>query len=298
MAFPAAAAGMLDRGVVGTKSATDDAIFQLQNEVDKLKERLDFMAPLLSLMNFTQDFFQKIECEASVQLTRIRNAKLTKLNAQSGVEEQKMVETAKWLNVATDVLLNLSEKEMASGTSMITNATTTPRSGPIFTPGPLATEVPALNSDFNSSSRTLYSRVSCPQTPMPPTSFTTSYSSTSSRGPPKLETVPDVESTLECGGFSLGKGTWANAYRQATGARRKALTLLCKTGIVTERELADDLTVINESHVEECVQIASEMLLRWPPRHGQPPIDEAKIFFEERLAALYMPRAPSPFSHD
>eukprot|EP00446_Apocalathium_sp_SHHI-4_P017857 CAMPEP_0177289668 /NCGR_PEP_ID=MMETSP0367-20130122/75340_1 /TAXON_ID=447022 ORGANISM="Scrippsiella hangoei-like, Strain SHHI-4" /NCGR_SAMPLE_ID=MMETSP0367 /ASSEMBLY_ACC=CAM_ASM_000362 /LENGTH=235 /DNA_ID=CAMNT_0018747119 /DNA_START=17 /DNA_END=725 /DNA_ORIENTATION=+ len=104
-----------------------------------------------------------------------------------------------------------------------------------------------------------------------------------------------MDSTLEFGGLSLGRGTWANAYRQATGSRREALRLLCNTGIVTERELADDLTVISEEHIEECISIAGEILQRWPPGSGPPPLREAKAFFEERLAAIYMKRAPSAF---
>lgn len=99
----------------------------------------------------------------------------------------------------------------------------------------------------------------------------------------------------DCGGLQLGQGTWANVYRQATGPRRDALRLLYTSGIVTERELADDLTVISESHVEECIIIAAEMLKRWPSEHGPAPQREAKAFFEERLAALYMTRGPTAF---
>lgn len=309
-----ASAEILERGIPAPKTVTDDAVRHLQLEVDKLKERLDFMAPLLSLMNFTQDFFQKIECESSVQLTRLRNAKLTKLNILSPAEDEKMVETAKWLNVATDVLLGLSEKEPPGqppvSASGFTNSTSTPISrpgisGPGFTPGSLPSDRPgSLSSESNFNSRISYPTPGYARMTGPPLDLVdgrgsaTNFSIFGSRRQSRLGPALDDETTLEFRGFSLGKGTWANAYRQATGTRREALSLLCKTGIVTERELADDLTVINETHIEECVLIASEMLQRWPSRNVPPPIEEAKTFFEERLAALYMRRAPSPFSHD
>jgi len=42
---------------------------------------------------------------------------------------------------------------------------------------------------------------------------------------------------LECDGLSLGRGTWAEAYRRsAPGTRRRqALKMLCTLGIVTEK---------------------------------------------------------------
>eukprot|EP00812_Abedinium_dasypus_P003493 NODE_1430_length_1143_cov_358.623162.p1 GENE.NODE_1430_length_1143_cov_358.623162~~NODE_1430_length_1143_cov_358.623162.p1 ORF type:complete len:339 (+),score=91.05 NODE_1430_length_1143_cov_358.623162:136-1017(+) len=101
-------------------------------------------------------------------------------------------------------------------------------------------------------------------------------------------------SSLEVGGLELGIGTWALAYHEAQGARRTALKLLCGTGIVSERELSDDLTVVSEEHIEECISIAMEMLVMWPPKHGLPSQAEAQAFFEERLAALYMRKVP-PF---
>lgn len=91
----------------------------------------------------------------------------------------------------------------------------------------------------------------------------------------------------EASGLVLGKGSWASAYRQASGMRRDALVLLCSSGIVTARELSDDLTVISEEHIDECVEIAKEMLQTWPLNMWEKQPQEAKKFFEARLTALY-----------
>jgi len=93
-------------------------------------------------------------------------------------------------------------------------------------------------------------------------------------------------------GMVLGLGSWGDAYRQASGTRRDALRMLAMTGIVTERELGDDNTKVAQDHIEECVCIATEMLFKWPPSMGTPPVHQALPFFEERLAQRHMMRRP------
>jgi len=88
-------------------------------------------------------------------------------------------------------------------------------------------------------------------------------------------------------GLVLGKGSWATAYRQAEGARLDALRLLCTCGIVTARELSDDLTVISQDHINECVLIASDMLRRCSLDAWGRRAHEAKRCFEAQLTALY-----------
>jgi len=91
-------------------------------------------------------------------------------------------------------------------------------------------------------------------------------------------------------GLMLGKGDWAHAYRRSQGTRRDAMRLLCMSGIVTERELSDDLTVISEEHIDECVQIATEMLqMKSMEAWAQQPQDANKCF-EAKLTALYSAR--------
>lgn len=91
----------------------------------------------------------------------------------------------------------------------------------------------------------------------------------------------------EADGLVLGKGSWATAYRQATGTRKDCFRLLCKSGIVTARELGNDLTVISEEHMDECILIAAEMLRTWTLDMWAQQPEEAKIFFEARLTAMY-----------
>lgn len=367
-----------------------DEMKELKQQVDKLRERLDFMAPMLSLLTFTQDYFQRVECEASVQLMRLKNAKLGDSAAvEGGPDKEKMdpnaVETARWLHTMTDLMIGLGGSGQARAPSAPSAVAGTPehvhrsplpagsqsaRPSPepsqrhpllhVESVPPSAEDNPA-GHDGEGFLRDAQPRVSGSNRRSPPhfgtkaaptsarsdlgterslRSFeslrpaggvslsTTASGDASARGPLGLALSPapsdsqhrgapqqhqgeglglprgpppgvvrgsSLENTLEFGGLALGRGTWANAYRQAAGVRRDALRLLCTSGIVTERELADDLTVISEEHIDECVSIAVEMLQRWPPEHGPPPQQEAKKFFEERLAMLYMKRAPSPF---
>jgi len=323
-----------------------DELQQLRWQVDKLRERLDFMAPMLSLLNFTQDFFQRVECEASVQLLRLKNAKVAgqmSAEASDTAEEPNMVDTARWLHTMTDLVMSLQScRKEKSGDSQRQASECAGQMSPSqmmsvrrAAHSPLGSERTPPQRDALPQARPVLAKGSSKGSAAGGTSAFanllggsgghgstasaasgTSASSASSatagassarttgkelkgfEQPKVREGIPlraGVDSTLEVGGLSLGRGTWANAYRQAKGSRRDALRLLCSTGIVTERELADDLTVISEEHVEECISIAGEMLRRWPIERCVLPIAEAKSFFEERLAALYMSRAPTPF---
>lgn len=292
-------------------AASAEDLRQLQLEVDKLKERLDFMAPMLSLLNFTQDFFQRVECEASVQLMRLKNAKLDARSKGSAPPDADKVDTAKWLHTMTDLVMALQTTPAALQTPPAM-ATPLPGAEPV-----LQWESPVIRTrnpedkidkmGIWSNDDSDVSQIRDEKVFWRPGSGTTSGTAPSSSvpasagrlpAPSPAQSVPPLaalDNTLEFAGLSLGKGTWANAYRQATGARRDALRLLCTSGIVTERELADDLTVISDDHVEECIGIAQEMLRRWPSDRGPPPQRESKAFFEERLAALYLQRAPVAF---
>lgn len=107
----------------------------------------------------------------------------------------------------------------------------------------------------------------------------------------------DMDTMLSRKGIVLGKGVWAEALRWSKGSRREALLVLVNLGIITERELRDDNTEISQDHIEDCVSIATEMLVRWPPHISAPPLQEGKLFFEQRLAQLHLSRnlkPPSP----
>lgn len=104
--------------------------------------------------------------------------------------------------------------------------------------------------------------------------------------------IPDVRLSAqpEVTPLTLGKGSWATEYRNATGKRRDALRLLGLCGIVTRRELEDDNTRVEPSHIDECAQIGVEMLQirsleEWPAQ-------EAQRYFEHRFATLYQSKYP------
>lgn len=80
---------------------------RIQAQVDQLKERLDFISPMLPLVNFVQDYFQKVECETSVQLMRLQNAQVMPPKPKGYEEEvsNAQLETVKWLHYMTDVII-------------------------------------------------------------------------------------------------------------------------------------------------------------------------------------------------
>lgn len=375
-------------------SARSEDIKRLQQQVDQMKERLDFVSPVLPLVNFVRDFVEKVECEASLQLMRLRKAQVhgRTRDGEEGVSNAQL-ETVKFIHFVTDAVIALhvdaalqhagggggpSPREQPSAAPARPQAGEAslahePRQLPIFSEGggsvsrrpsagglqppvgprqpqPPPTQDAALLNQRPESSRGNFEQERpgpggyLLRPPGSPSSSTAgllqrgiadvvrqpSSSSTSATGPrdpyrgvrqhrespsgtPKLPADPVTEPTagaataLEPGtggtagataedrpgetegpnGLVLGKGSWAAAYRQAQGGRRASLQLLCTSGIVTARELSDDLTVISEEHIEECVVIAGEMLQTWPLDMWAKQPMEAKKFFEARLTELY-----------
>jgi len=419
--------------------ARADEVKRLQNQVDLMKERLEFMSPMMPLVNFVQDYFQKVECEASVQLMRLKNAQVMQTKDENSEEDlnNAQLETVKWLHFMTDAIMS-----MHNGQGLPTPAS--PPTQPVSSPGAgftgayarggdglrqsdlegrnspgLASAFPSLGgmmedsagaarfrptagvaaperrspvggltnpvrsygSDmygdeapptrFPNGTPPLMSRLGTQQgnvgreNPNPVGSMRERVSSGTDGGTRSMQTginTPNREGSLvsamapgpthsppgtstlgslglaaaaaakavgmasgvtavggpfgygaagtdeplaEPGtggtegnslegipmsgsaGLIMGRGSWATAYRQASGNRREALRLLCTSGIVTARELSDDLTVISEEHIEECVQIAAEMLQTWTLEMWARQPQEAKKFFEARLTALY-----------
>merc|ERR1712224_973281 len=66
------------------------------------------MSPMLPLVNFCQDYFQRVECEASVQLLRLKNAQVLHGRVENSEEEVNNVslETVKWLHFMTDAIMS------------------------------------------------------------------------------------------------------------------------------------------------------------------------------------------------
>eukprot|EP00746_Dinoflagellata_sp_MGD_P000100 gnl/MRDRNA2_/MRDRNA2_100182_c0_seq1.p1 gnl/MRDRNA2_/MRDRNA2_100182_c0~~gnl/MRDRNA2_/MRDRNA2_100182_c0_seq1.p1 ORF type:complete len:368 (-),score=74.95 gnl/MRDRNA2_/MRDRNA2_100182_c0_seq1:187-1290(-) len=349
----------------------------LQAQVDQLRERLDFIAPRLSLLTGALDYFQKVESEASVQLSRLKfvddaspacsGAGLigdsqtlsmaiwfqamtdcilgqvqTKANMQALLQEQAqtlsqvqqaqtqvqthtktleetqaqaLTQTQEQAQAvkALEVQMKAFQSQMEAKVGNLSNAQANHRSSgsssPHFgrdgterrewrtsSPSNQSLQVESVFCDKGSRKSSLHipfpvEQHQTSQTPERPQTLVPSRMDASPRHIVNSMS-PGMETTLERHGLALGQGTWANAYRQASGPRRTALRMLCVSGIITERELADDLTIISEEHIEECIAIAGEMLKRWPPEHGPPPLQESKRFFEDQLAALYRRKGP------
>ena len=298
----------------------------LQAQVALLTERMDHMAAKVSAMHFTHEFCDKLEYESQLQLLRLR---LTDGFQNAAMTTSKpSLQTAQLLHVMVETVLQLrqdlgepprprrcspealpaSEPRMARGQELrIDSHGQSSPSSPVRrgwddagTPMParhLAGMTHALRIDSNVG----YASYSSPPSPHNDPCRTAEFGAPVPQnvvphGPATPMVFDAMGSTLEFDGLALGKGTWAEAYRQAPlgTPRREALKLLCNLGIVTEKELADDLTVISDEHIEECVVIALTMLQKWPPSQGLPPVHQAKEFFQTQLEALYRDKVPSP----
>lgn len=357
-------------GAIGGGFARADEVKRLQAQVDQLKERVDFMNPMLSTMQFIQDFFQSVECEAQVQLMRLNNAQVQTAKDEGADEDVgPHLDTVKWLHFMTDAIISFHNGNAlrTSGTSPVPQSAA-PRAGAAGYPrndggspglgaafpslggagGPndrriSTSSVPGLSRAYPGENETYpetptrqdiqpgtvirdrSGQLVMPRTELPrgpsddvarsPAIATKGFnisdipprpSPTSSGGPMKYNHSDGLQEPLAepesgaanngmldgiamsgSGGLIMGRGSWATAYRQASGHRREALRLLCTSGIVTARELSDDLTVISEEHIEECVQIGTEMLQTWTLEMWSRQPQEAKKFFEARLTAMY-----------
>lgn len=336
-----------------------------------MKERLDFISPMVPLVNFVQDYFHKVECEASLQLLKLKNVQLLQQQTFELEEEEvstKQLEIVRWLNCVTEAVMTLqrgrqrsspgdsqvdlpgtgSDIEMArsatelrmqqassrgglgspagSGSLPSSQPSAAPRSlsGPVtvgaatFSPGHREAvrsgeRTPGQGGSFlQSRSHGAPGKLSPGSAAWSPAALSAPTLPAGSRNLSLLMQSPAAsfggghspfEATIASvaqppagyepvviDGLVLGKGSWASAYRQAIGARREALRLLCVSGIVTSRELGDDLTVVNQEHIDECVHIGLAMLQsRSMDMWAQQP-EEAKKVFEARLAALYRRR--------
>lgn len=308
--------------------AKADDIKRLQMQVDQLKERLDFISPMLPLVNFVQDFFQKVECEASLQLMRLQKARVMQHQSEGdedGVSNAQL-DTVKFLHFVTDAVIAAHPQRTAHQVGPFPDGDRSPTLGSsrhlltdrlerhesLVVPqraepqGPRELE---RSSSFALRSMSPHGRppsarrafmgespppamlsAPCGATKLPRGGAGDAVAVVPPAEPGTGGTGAPEDSPCQDGGTDglvLGKGSWAAAYRRAQGARREALRLLCTSGIVTARELSDDLTVINEEHIEECVLIASEMLQTWPLDVWARQPQEAKKFFEARLTALY-----------
>eukprot|EP00928_Gymnodinium_smaydae_P070213 TRINITY_DN5410_c0_g2_i1.p1 TRINITY_DN5410_c0_g2~~TRINITY_DN5410_c0_g2_i1.p1 ORF type:complete len:347 (-),score=37.14 TRINITY_DN5410_c0_g2_i1:369-1343(-) len=316
-------------------SSWSEDLVRLQAEVDTMRARLDVLSPLLPSANGAREYVQSVECEATVQIARLQGARMpsTRKMFAGGVMDAfaGRLETTRWLQLVTEVLLELHEAQRVDAAKLpeqeqqlpVENAAVSTPSLPVF--GCHVEEAPARHpatTPQNATPRAVPSVVRTDQQALVSADTRRSPSprgvSESNRarinsqsfdvGPVVHEVSPrahernnGVEGESYGKGalghlgvdIRLGKGSWATAYRQAQGWRKEALQLLCGSGIVTARELSDDLTVISDEHIDECVIIARDMLQAAPFEFWAQQPSEAKKCFEDRLTSLYKQRHPS-----
>jgi len=82
-----------------------------------------------------------------------------------------------------------------------------------------------------------------------------------------------------------GSGSWAQAYREAQGGRRSAMDLLFRTGIIATQDLS--LPSVSSTYIEECVQVAAQMLRERSIEGWMKDWQHAQQTFEDRLSAFY-----------
>lgn len=279
----------------------------LQAQVTALTQRMDHMASQVSSMRFTQAFCEKLESEAELQLMRLR---LTE-SFQSHLSAEPELTTARLLHGMVETMLQLRRDCCPSSpqrreeppelctrparlrASQLLSQATRPVAAGRTGDSPSAPTSPVRRGWDDDGTMPAAPRRGAAALLRPEPLRTAEFGTVAAATPIVFDSL---QSTLECDGLSLGRGTWAEAYRRsAPGTRRRqALKMLCTLGIVTEKELADDLTVISDEHIEECVSIAMLMLEKWPPSHGLPPVHQAKEFFQAQLEAMYRDKVPSP----
>eukprot|EP00435_Cladocopium_sp_Y103_P017690 s1313_g4.t1 len=284
----------------------------LQAQVTALTQRMDHMASQVSSMRFMQAFCEKLESEAELQLMRLR---LTE-SFQSHLSAEPELTTARLLHGMVETMLQLrqdccptspqrheeppelSTRPARLRASQLLSQVTRPVAAVRTGDSPTAPTSP-VRRGWDDDGTVPGAGAAAPRPRgaaallRPEPLRTAEFGTVPSATPIVFDSL---QSTLECDGLSLGRGTWAEAYRRsAPGTRRRqALKMLCSLGIVTEKELADDLTVISDEHIEECVSIAMLMLEKWPPSRGLPPVHQAKEFFQAQLEAMYRDKVPSP----
>lgn len=279
---------------------------RLQTQLDQMKARLDFLAPVLPTVNLVQDYFQKVECEASVQMMRLRNSPVVSSLFQED-DCDLNIEMVKWLNTVTDATMALGAKTASQPASQ---AASTPLLSPHSSTSPRSSASP---SAFESALKHQKARVhkhSSPRQPTPeclplrpsPRETVPSHGErlvkpASARSGQKIvcPRIPALGSG-DSGerdvplGLKLGRGDWADAYREARGRRREAMQLLFLSDSVSSLELSDDRTVISQEHIDECVSIAMEMLDVSTLEMWSRDAGEAKRIFEAKLTTLYQRR--------
>jgi len=79
-------------------------------------------------------------------------------------------------------------------------------------------------------------------------------------------------------------GSWEQAYRESRGLRREAIDLLFSTHIIAQEDRS--LRSVHTAHIEECVQVAAQMLKERKSAEWIADWKHAQHTFEERYSAI------------
>lgn len=90
-------------------------------------------------------------------------------------------------------------------------------------------------------------------------------------------------------------GSWAKAYREATGERKEALELLERCNIISSQEFA--YSRVSQEHIDECVWIGSHMLRQKPLEEWVALWHEAQQTFKDNVTACFTARTDARTSY-
>merc|ERR1719375_1382606 len=93
---------------------------QLQQQVDSVRVQLALLGPLPQQVQTAQEYFERVECEASVQLRRLKRARVAGEELRSSSEGElsgAQQEIARWLHAITDAVIGMAPKVAAQALS-------------------------------------------------------------------------------------------------------------------------------------------------------------------------------------
>lgn len=109
----------------------------------------------------------------------------------------------------------------------------------------------------------------------------------------KANSLADVQRRAQAGERGpaqvQGQGSWAQAYREATGKEKEALELLFRCHIISTYEFAE--SKVSQEHIDECILIGLQMLRLKPLADWVSIRYQAKQVFEDSTAAAFCARS-------
>jgi len=108
------------------------------------------------------------------------------------------------------------------------------------------------------------------------------------RGEPMAEPLTENSPrSYSCFPIKTGTGLWGRMFEQSQGERRQAFELLAVTGIVTQKEFGENSSTIAYKHIEDCLNIAKDMMSINSNEYWANHTQQANNFFQDQLHQLY-----------